>query len=56
MFINIPRSKSNQTMKFGQLVEYKTRNICLKKLYTKFSVETILRPYSKKSELSISLD
>ena len=29
---NISRSKGNQTMKFGQLREYKTRNIFLEKL------------------------
>ena len=28
---NIPRSKSNQTMKFGQLIEYNKRNIFLQK-------------------------
>ena len=27
---NISRSKGNQTMKFGQLIEYNTRNIFLK--------------------------
>ena len=26
---NIPRNKVNQTMKFGQLLEYKMRNIVL---------------------------
>ena len=30
----ISRSKSNQTMKFGQLIEYKMRNTFLEKLYT----------------------
>ena len=32
---NISRSKDNQTMKFGQLIEYKVRNIFVEKLYTK---------------------
>ena len=32
---NISRSKGNQTMKFGQLVEYQMRNIFLEKSYTK---------------------
>ena len=30
---NISRSKGNQTMKLGQLIEYKMRNIFLKKSY-----------------------
>ena len=32
------------------------RNIFLEKSYTKYGGETIPRPFSKKSELSISLD
>ena len=32
---NISRSKGNQTMKFGQLIEYNMRNIFLEKPYTK---------------------
>ena len=43
-------------MKFGQLIEYNMRNIFLEKSYTKYGGETIPRPFSKKSELSISLD
>ena len=43
-------------MKFGQLIEYNMRNIFLKKLYTKCGGETIPRPFSKKSKLSLSLD
>ena len=39
---NILRNKGNQTMKFGQSIEYNMRNIS--------------RPFSKKSKLSISLD
>ena len=42
-------------MKFGQLIEYNMRNISLKKSYTKCGRETIPRPYSTKSKLSISL-
>ena len=34
------RSKSNQTMKFGQLIEYNMTNIFLEKLYTKYCGET----------------
>ena len=43
-------------MKFGQLIEYKMRNIFVEKSCTKCSGETIHRPLSKKSKLSISLD
>ena len=43
-------------MKFGQLIEYNIRNIFLKKSYPKWDRETIPRSFSKKSELSISLD
>ena len=32
---NILRSKGNQTMKFGQLIEYNMRNIFIEKSYTK---------------------
>ena len=53
---NISKSKGNQTMKFGQLIEYNMGNIFVEKSYTKFAGETIPRPLSKKSELSISLD
>ena len=42
-------------MKFGQLIEY-NRNIFVEKSYTKCAGETIPRPLSKKSKLSISLD
>ena len=53
---NISRSKGNQAMKFSQLIEYNMKNIFLEKSYTKCSGETISRPFSKKSKLSISLD
>ena len=59
-------------MKFGQLIEYITRNIFVEKSYTKSSGdtrntfveksytkcagETIFRPLSKKSKWSMSLD
>ena len=45
-----------QTMKLGQLIEYSMRNIILGKSYTKCVEETILRPFSKKSKLSMSLE
>ena len=50
---NILRSKDNQTMKFGQSIEYNVRNIFVEKSCTKCGGETISRPFSK---LSISLD
>ena len=49
---NISRTKGNQTMKFGQLIEY-NRNIFLEKLYQKCVRENFLRPFSKKSKLSV---
>ena len=53
---NISISKNNQTMKLGQLIEYKMRNIFLEKPYTKCTEETVSRTFSKKSKLSMSLD
>ena len=53
---NISRSKYNQTMKFGQFIEYNMRNIFLERLCSKCGEETIPSPASKKSKLSISLD
>ena len=53
---NISRSKGNQKMKFGQLIEYNMRNTFLKKSYTKYGGKTIPRAFSKKSKLSISLN
>ena len=48
---NILRRKGDQTMEFGQLIEYNMRNIPLEKSCTKCGGETIPR-----SQLSISLD
>ena len=42
-------------MKFGHLIEYNMRNTFLGKSYTKCGGETIPRPFSKISKLSISL-
>ena len=53
---NISRIKGNQTMKFGRFIEYNTRNIFLEESYTKCGGETIPRPFSTKSKLSIYLD
>ena len=52
---NISRCKGNQTMKFGQLIEYDLWNIFLEKPYTKCDGETSPRPFSGKPKLSISL-
>ena len=41
---NISRSKGNQTMKFGQLMEYNMRNIFPEKSYPKCGGET--RPFT----------
>ena len=53
---NISRRKSNQTIKFGQLIEYNMSNIFLEKSCIKCGGETSPRPFSGKSKLSISLD
>ena len=53
---SISKSKGNQTIKFGQLIEYNLRNIFLEKSYTKYGGKTIPRPFSEKSKSSISLD
>ena len=52
---NISRSKGNQTMKIDQLIACNMRIIFLAKSYTKCGRETIPRPVSKKSTLSIFL-
>ena len=53
---NISRTKSKQTMKIGQLIEYNMRNIFVEKTYAKCGRQAIPRPLSKTSKLSISLD
>ena len=53
---NISRIRSNQTMKFGQLIEYDMRNTFLEKSYAKYDGGTISRPFSEKPKLSIFLD
>ena len=40
---NISRSAGNQTMKFGQLIDYNMRNIFVEKLYAKCGGETYLK-------------
>ena len=41
---NISQSKGNQTMKFGQLIEYNKRNSFIQKLCRKWGKETGIRP------------
>ena len=53
---NILRSKGNQVMKFGQVIEYDIRNISLEKPYTKCVREASPRPFYKNSKLNIFLD
>ena len=40
IFPNISQSKGNQTMKFGQLIEYNKKNIFLQKICKKRGRET----------------
>ena len=53
---NISRSKGNQTMKFGQLIEYNMESIFLEKSYTKCGGKTFPRPFSGKLKSTISQD
>ena len=53
---NILRSKGNETMKFGHLIECNLRNIFLKTSYTKCGRETSRRSLSEKLKLGVSLD
>ena len=45
---NISRNKDKQRMKFGQLIEYNSRNSFLENSYTKFGGETVPRAFSTK--------
>ena len=56
IFTNKSRSKENQAMETGELLEYNLRNNFLEKLHTKFGGKTIPRLFSEKSKLNISLD
>ena len=53
---NILRSKGNNTIKFGQLIEDNIRNIFIQKSFTKCGEESSPRPFPEKLKLSISLD
>ena len=52
---NISRSKGNQTMKFGQLIECNMGNIFIKKSNTKSGGETSPIHFAEKLKLSLSL-
>ena len=52
---NISSSKDNQTIKLGQLIKYNVRKTFVEKSDPKCGGETISRPFSRKSKLSISL-
>ena len=47
VFPNISRSKDNQKMKFGQLIEYDIRNILLEKSCTKCGGQLVPDPFPK---------
>ena len=53
---HISQHLGNQAIRQWNLVNQKEKNIFLEKWYAKCSGETIPRPFSKKSKLSISLD
>ena len=53
---NISRSKDNQSMKFGQLIEYNMKNIFFLINQTKNVVEKLFPDPNKKSKLSKSAD
>ena len=44
---NLSRSRGNQTMKFGQLIEYSMKNIFFEKSNTKYGGEAGPRPFYK---------
>ena len=50
---NICRSKGNQSLKFGQLIQFNMRNIFLEKPYSKYRGETIPRPFSTKIKIEL---
>ena len=53
---NISRSKGSKAMKFRRLIEYNMKNIFVEILCTKCAGETIPRPLSEISKLSLALD
>ena len=53
---NVSRSKGNQAMKFGKLIEHNMVNIFVEKSYTNCAGETSPRHLFKKTKLSVYLD
>ena len=53
---HISRSKDNQIIKVGYLIEHNLKNLFLQKSYTKCGGETSSKLFSKKSKLKISLN
>ena len=53
---NISKSKDNQAMKSGQLLEYNMRKIFHEKSYAKCSGKIIPKSFSKKSKLNTFVD
>ena len=53
ILLNISRSKGNQTMKFGQLIERKMKNIFLEKSYTKMMEKRFSDSFIKNFNLAI---
>ena len=51
ILLNISRSKGNQTMKFGQLIECNMGNIFPEKSHTKCEGKTSHRPFSEKIKI-----
>ena len=47
ILLNISKSKGNETMKFGQLIEYNMRNIFLEKSYTNVTEKLPPDPFLK---------
>ena len=56
MLPNILRGKTNQTIKFGQLIECNIRHTFFEKSYTERAGETSPKPFSEKLKLSTSLN
>ena len=55
ILVDFSRSKCNQTIKFGQLIEYNMRNIFLAKSFTIFGGETtiIVKVYETDSSFHV---
>ena len=55
ILVDFSRSKCNQTIKFGQLIEYNMRNIFLAKSFTIFGGETtiIVKVYETNSSFHV---